>query len=169
MIDKHEFLYTTKNFRTVVSIFIGDDTGKDLALNDGKNPVLSYAVLDFQGNPVSFYNWDGGPFEYRINNNLFSILDYQSNIVTGYTITQDLKTLYSTDEKNVYSEKIKQNIKNISNSIPVGFLFEDIEEDDMYITVSLDRSFGMLDNLTIKNNVVGDIPKRSSNTGVLPL
>lgn len=167
MINKYQFLNNTNKIRTIASVFVSGDIGS--TFTDTNNLIdiyLSYAKLDASGNILNFYPYDGSAFEERKYNNNFTFLN-QGFLITGYTIVQDLLVPYSDAEKNSYIQNATDNIVGTSPNIKLGATFEDVEENDTFLNISLERNVNLLETLTIKNNVLGEWNQIDSPTGVV--
>jgi hypothetical protein len=171
MINKYSFLKnesgsTSNNIVTQASIFLGVDIIPFLGNNtENLNYFLSFAKFSQNGELLDFQPYDGNYFYERnptnnnfiVNNNLY---------VTGYTIVKKLDRVLTSEEKNDFNENFRQD-NPFGQNIKFGVKFEEIPFNDMYVNVSLIREYDFLDTLSIKNNLQGEWPTSSSNTGVV--
>lgn len=166
---KKEIKLETKRLGTRIKYFTNfsgqTESGGELAYllvgaNNSKKIVESYSDV----------------YTIRNQDNNFKFFSGHS-IYEGSVISEE-KTLLKQDAKNKIISKYQERIqKEYLNSL--GLLtgstaglqtyveFQDIEVNDMYIDISINRSFDNLDTLNIYNNPINDYPEQNATTGVL--
>lgn len=168
MLKKEEIKLKTTKTGTVIKYFTNfsgqTESGGEKAyllvgLNNSKKIVLNY--LD----TITQRNLDNN-FEFFSGNSI-----YEGNVII------EKKTLLKENAKNRIESFYRNNIERqfliyTNNSGNTSDLityveFEDTEINDMFIDISLVRTFDNLDTLNIYNNSINDFPEQTSNTGVL--
>jgi hypothetical protein len=170
MINKYSFLkngdVNSNNIVTQASIFLGVDIIPFLENNaENLNYFLSFAKFSQNGELLDFQPYDGNYFyERNLDNNNFIINN--TPYITGYTIVKKLDRILSSEEKNDFNQNFIQD-NPFGQNIKFGVKFEEVPINDMFVNISLVRDYDFLDTLSIKNNLQGEWPTSSSNTGVV--
>lgn len=173
MINKYSFLKSgsttsNNNIVTQASLFLGLDIIPFLEEQtevEELNYFLSFAKFSQNGEILDFQPYDGNYFYERnpINNNF---IINNNSYITGYTIVKKLDRILSSDEKISFYENFKEE-NEFGQNIKFGVKFEEVPLEDMFVNISLIREYDFLDTLSIKNNLQGQWPTSSSNTGVV--
>lgn len=173
MINKYSFLksgdtISNNNIVTQASLFLGLDIIPFLEQQtevEDLNYFLSFAKFSQNGELIDFQPYDGNYFyERNPGNNNFIISN--NSYITGYTIVKKLDRVLSSQEKINFYENFKEE-NQFGQNIKFGVKFEEVPLDDMFVNISLIREYDFLDTLSIKNNLQGEWPTSSSNTGVV--
>lgn len=135
--------------------------------------LFSYAISEGVNSPINLIENINDYFIKRNKNNNF--IHHPSYIIhTGTTIVTKTELLSETQKDKLkanYINSIKNNFLSSGGSLsgtPFSYVtFEDIEDNDLYVNIFLNRTIDNLDTLNVYNVPINEIPKQESKTGVV--
>jgi hypothetical protein len=89
-------------------------------------------------------------------------------LVKGKIYKKKFKSNLSDEQRLRISEAFINEGNALSGSSSCGLLkFEDSQEEDYNIDITIQRTFDVLETLSVKNNALSSVPNQESDTGVL--
>lgn len=135
-------------------------------LNSSANIPLELSALD-----GVFLTGNSSTAIWRRNfNQNFEIDSYLPNLnfISGRTFSETVEYLISNQRKSLMEERFKISMNNLFTAGTTTYVFfEDIQIDDLFVNVKLERTFDVLNTLNIYNKVEGELTQRESPTGVV--
>lgn len=131
---------------------------------------LAFLKKDAFGTPVEVipYTKREKFFERDSNNNFVFNPNLNFTLTSGITFTNIEESGITITQKEKIKNDFIQAMIDLSGSTSVSWVFfEDHLIDDYFADIKLIRSYDSLDTLNVKNNLIGEIPKKESATGVL--
>ena len=90
------------------------------------------------------------------------------NYITGRTFSQVSEIVLSNSKKDLMRNKFINSMNSLFTAGTTTYVFfEDIEIDDLFVNIKLERTFDVLNTLNIYNKVDGELTKRESPIGVV--
>lgn len=133
----------------------------------------AFAIIDATNNVLQIVDTKKDAQYTRNPDNTFSF-NPNALYVGGYSTTQTLDFVLSSDRQTLIQNNFFNSITNgqipsgqtISDAISAVF-FNNTLIDDMYVNISLNRDYGILDTLSVQNVINGQMPLIQSPTGVV--
>lgn len=168
MLKTESIFLNTKKKGVLISFFT---TYSGQTADDGR---VTYLLCDSNNKPIKIIE---SPLDSKYVKNSNGAYEPTANYIvhTGTTIIQTAEVLSSNVKQKIssdYFNKISTSFNANSNTnflpSPMSFVqFEDINKDDMYINILLNREIDVLDTLNIYNVSINDTPTQECKTGVL--
>lgn len=135
--------------------------------------IFNFAISEGNNAPFKLVeNINDYLIKRKDNNNFVYHPSY--SIHTGTTIIKKTELL-SDDQKSKLKTNYLNSVRNqflksggsLSDSPFSYVIFEDVEDEDLYVNIFLNRTIDSLDTLNIYNIPINEIPKQESKTGVV--
>lgn len=181
MSDEKIQIKSTKN-RTIATFFTNieaDFNAINQANNQLKNPweeILengqkSFALKGNNGSVSKIIDISGDLPAIRVSNkNTFRSLtkSEEERLVQGKIHKVKYNKNLTNNQKLRISESFINEGVNLSGSSSYGqVVFEDSKEEDYNVNITIQRTFDVLETLSVKNNALSSFPNQESDTGVL--
>lgn len=169
MLKKEEIKLETKKIGTRIKYFTTfsgqTESGGELAYllvghNGSKKIIENYLDIITKRNEKNFFEYTSGNTFYQ-----GSIISEEKNLINQNTKDKIQKRYINTIERQYLNSLglISGNTSGIITHVE----FEDVEINDMFIDLSINRTIDTLDTLNIYNKPINEYPDQNSNTGVL--
>lgn len=157
-----EIQLRTQRSGTTVTLF---DT--DLQA-DGVVTYKAYVVLDDLGNPFHCQTYDNIPLWRDQDNNFLPVESSGMQYMLGAMRMERLDYVLNPYERGRIANNWSNQMAFLFSGASTSYaFFNDVLIDDMFVNISLHRSFGTLDTLNIYNNLVNSFPTQESGTGTV--
>lgn len=137
------------------------------------NPEKYCAVLflDIYGNPTNIKTFDGKEL-WQLNsenNNVYYDLNSLPNVITGVTYKEEYGRVLNDSAKENLRKTFFSQIGILSSGLTNNTfcLINDKEIADLYVNIKLERTYDILNTLSIKNTTTDEFPLQESDTGVV--
>ena len=136
---------------------------------------ISYLLTDIRNQPLKIIESNIETYYERNSENNFVPID-GINVYSGHTIINEYELIDHTRKINITNDYIDNILIEFSQSIsgqsnhqtPISYVqFEDVEIDDMFINININRSIDILDTLNVYNVPINEGINNESKTGVL--
>lgn len=130
---------------------------------------LAYVLKDVNNIPTNLVFLNDTNFVYdRNKNNVFEIKNIPSNATIGRVKKEIIEQQLTPGRRNKINNKFINDIqKNYGSKFLAWTFFDEKEIDDYYAEIKIERSYDVLDTLTVRNNLIGTIPSQESTVGVV--
>jgi hypothetical protein len=135
---------------------------------DGVSSHKAFVVLNDTGSPIYCQTFETIPMWRDQNNDLVPLDPNVTNYVVGSMRIERLNYPLNAYERDRISANWHTQMSILFSGMSTShIMFEDTMIDDMFINISLNRTYATLDTLNVYNNLVNSFPVQESKTGTV--
>lgn len=135
---------------------------------DGVVSYRAYVMLNDTEAPVHCQTYDAVPMWRDQNNDLIPVSSMGVSYVVGAMRYERLNyVLNDYERRRIQNNWVAQMSILFTGASTSYVFFDDVLIDDMFVNISLHRTYGTLDTLNIYNNLLNSFPVQESDTGTV--
>lgn len=135
---------------------------------DGASSYKAFVVLNNVGVPIHCQTFETIPMWRDQNNDLVPVDATGMQYVIGAMRVERLNYTLNTYERERLRTNWYDQMSLVFGGQPTSYvLFDDVMLDDMFINISLNRTYATLDTLNVYNNLLNSFPIQESKTGTV--